>query len=139
MPVPVVVVPGADHFFHRRLHVLRAIVRDANLGFTRVQFDLGEARAREACAGEVTLREDGSSEARALEAGPGQAAQDELGAVELASAEVGLGEARHRELRAAEVRVVEHGLVERALDDLGLGQSFAQIRQFEKLDRKSVV
>jgi len=25
--LPVVVVPGADHFFHRRLHVLRAIVR----------------------------------------------------------------------------------------------------------------
>jgi alpha/beta superfamily hydrolase len=26
--LPVVVVPGADHFFHRRLHVLRAIVRN---------------------------------------------------------------------------------------------------------------
>ena len=25
--LPVVVVPGADHFFHRRLHVLRAIIR----------------------------------------------------------------------------------------------------------------
>ena len=25
--LPVVVVPGADHFFHRRLHILRAIVR----------------------------------------------------------------------------------------------------------------
>jgi alpha/beta superfamily hydrolase len=25
--LPVVVVPGADHFFHRRLHVLRAIVQ----------------------------------------------------------------------------------------------------------------
>jgi len=24
--LPVVVVPGADHFFHRKLHVLRAIV-----------------------------------------------------------------------------------------------------------------
>jgi uncharacterized protein len=27
--LPVVVVPGADHFFHRRLHVLRAIVQNA--------------------------------------------------------------------------------------------------------------
>ena len=26
--LPVVVVPGADHFFHRRLHVLRAIVQN---------------------------------------------------------------------------------------------------------------
>jgi len=26
--LPVTVVPGADHFFHRRLHVLRAIVRN---------------------------------------------------------------------------------------------------------------
>ena len=26
--LPVVVVPGAEHFFHRRLHVLRAIVRN---------------------------------------------------------------------------------------------------------------
>jgi hypothetical protein len=26
--LPVVVVPGADHFFHRRLHILRAIVRN---------------------------------------------------------------------------------------------------------------
>jgi alpha/beta superfamily hydrolase len=25
--LPVIVVPGADHFFHRKLHVLRAIVR----------------------------------------------------------------------------------------------------------------
>jgi hypothetical protein len=25
--LPVVVVPGADHFFHRKLHVLRSIVR----------------------------------------------------------------------------------------------------------------
>jgi alpha/beta superfamily hydrolase len=25
--VPVIVLPGADHFFHRKLHVLRAIVR----------------------------------------------------------------------------------------------------------------
>jgi alpha/beta superfamily hydrolase len=25
--LPVVVLPGADHFFHRRLHLLRAIVR----------------------------------------------------------------------------------------------------------------
>ena len=24
--VPVVVVPGADHFFHRKLHVLRDVV-----------------------------------------------------------------------------------------------------------------
>jgi alpha/beta superfamily hydrolase len=27
--LPVIVVPGADHFFHRRLHILRAIVRNA--------------------------------------------------------------------------------------------------------------
>jgi hypothetical protein len=27
--LPVVVVPGADHFFHRRLAVLRAIVRNS--------------------------------------------------------------------------------------------------------------
>ena len=27
--LPVVVVPGADHFFHRRLHILRAIVHNA--------------------------------------------------------------------------------------------------------------
>ena len=27
--LPVVVVPGADHFFHRRLHLLRAIVQNA--------------------------------------------------------------------------------------------------------------
>jgi hypothetical protein len=26
--LPVVVVPGADHFFHRRLGVLRAIIRN---------------------------------------------------------------------------------------------------------------
>jgi len=26
--LPVIVVPGADHFFHRRLHLLRAIVRN---------------------------------------------------------------------------------------------------------------
>jgi len=26
--LPVVVVPGADHFFHRRLHLLRAIIRN---------------------------------------------------------------------------------------------------------------
>jgi len=26
--LPVTVVPGADHFFHRRLHILRAIVRN---------------------------------------------------------------------------------------------------------------
>jgi hypothetical protein len=25
--LPVVLVPGADHFFHRKLHVLRAIVQ----------------------------------------------------------------------------------------------------------------
>jgi alpha/beta superfamily hydrolase len=27
--LPVVVVPGADHFFHRRLHILRAIVQNS--------------------------------------------------------------------------------------------------------------
>ena len=27
--LPVTVVPGADHFFHRRLHILRAIVQNA--------------------------------------------------------------------------------------------------------------
>jgi alpha/beta superfamily hydrolase len=27
--LPVIVVPGADHFFHRRLHILRAIVQNA--------------------------------------------------------------------------------------------------------------
>ena len=27
--LPVVVVPGADHFFHRRLHVLRAIIKNS--------------------------------------------------------------------------------------------------------------
>jgi uncharacterized protein len=27
--LPIVLVPGADHFFHRKLHVLRAIVRSA--------------------------------------------------------------------------------------------------------------
>ena len=27
--LPVVVVPGADHFFHRRLNILRAIIRNA--------------------------------------------------------------------------------------------------------------
>jgi hypothetical protein len=27
--LPVVVVPGADHFFHRRLHVLRAIIQNS--------------------------------------------------------------------------------------------------------------
>jgi alpha/beta superfamily hydrolase len=27
--LPVVVVPGADHFFHRRLHLLRAIVQNS--------------------------------------------------------------------------------------------------------------
>jgi alpha/beta superfamily hydrolase len=26
--LPITVVPGADHFFHRRLHILRAIVQD---------------------------------------------------------------------------------------------------------------
>jgi len=29
LEIPVVVVPGADHFFHRKLHVLQAIVRRA--------------------------------------------------------------------------------------------------------------
>jgi hypothetical protein len=28
LDLPVVVVPGADHFFHRRLHVIRSIVHD---------------------------------------------------------------------------------------------------------------
>jgi alpha/beta superfamily hydrolase len=27
--LPVIVVPGADHFFHRRLHILRAIVQNS--------------------------------------------------------------------------------------------------------------
>jgi uncharacterized protein len=27
--LPVVVVPGADHFFHRRLHILRAIIQNS--------------------------------------------------------------------------------------------------------------
>ena len=27
--LPVVVIPGADHFFHRRLHIIRRIVQDA--------------------------------------------------------------------------------------------------------------
>jgi alpha/beta superfamily hydrolase len=27
--LPVVVIPGADHFFHRRLHILRSIIRQA--------------------------------------------------------------------------------------------------------------
>ncbi len=27
LELPVIVVPGADHFFHRRLHIIRAIVR----------------------------------------------------------------------------------------------------------------
>ncbi|HNI52466.1 MAG TPA: alpha/beta hydrolase, partial [Accumulibacter sp.] len=26
LELPVVVVPGADHFFHRRLHVIREII-----------------------------------------------------------------------------------------------------------------
>jgi hypothetical protein len=26
MELPVIVVPGADHFFHRRLHILRDII-----------------------------------------------------------------------------------------------------------------
>jgi alpha/beta superfamily hydrolase len=25
--LPVVVVPGADHFFHRKLHILRALIK----------------------------------------------------------------------------------------------------------------
>ena len=25
--LPVVLIPGADHFFHRKLHILRALVR----------------------------------------------------------------------------------------------------------------
>ena len=29
LELPVVVVPGADHFFHRRLHVIREIVTRA--------------------------------------------------------------------------------------------------------------
>jgi len=27
--LPIVVIPGADHFFHRRLHLIRNIVRGA--------------------------------------------------------------------------------------------------------------
>jgi alpha/beta superfamily hydrolase len=27
--LPVVVIPGADHFFHRRLHIIRRIIQDA--------------------------------------------------------------------------------------------------------------
>ena len=27
--LPVVVVPGADHFFHRRLHIIRRVVQEA--------------------------------------------------------------------------------------------------------------
>jgi uncharacterized protein len=27
--LPVVVIPGADHFFHRRLHIIRSIIKDA--------------------------------------------------------------------------------------------------------------
>lgn len=27
LELPVIVIPGADHFFHRRLHIIRAIVR----------------------------------------------------------------------------------------------------------------
>jgi hypothetical protein len=27
--LPVVVIPGADHFFHRRLHIIRNIIRRA--------------------------------------------------------------------------------------------------------------
>jgi len=29
LALPVVVIPGADHFFHRRLHIIRKIIRDA--------------------------------------------------------------------------------------------------------------
>jgi alpha/beta superfamily hydrolase len=29
LELPVIVVPGADHFFHRRLHVIREIVSRA--------------------------------------------------------------------------------------------------------------
>jgi alpha/beta superfamily hydrolase len=29
LELPVIVVPGADHFFHRRLHIIRRIIRDA--------------------------------------------------------------------------------------------------------------
>ena len=32
MDLPVVVVPGADHFFHRRLHLLRDIIQRAWAG-----------------------------------------------------------------------------------------------------------
>jgi len=32
LELPVVVVPGADHFFHRRLHLIRSIVRRAWAG-----------------------------------------------------------------------------------------------------------
>ena len=27
--LPIVVIPGADHFFHRRLHLIRSIVKGA--------------------------------------------------------------------------------------------------------------
>jgi uncharacterized protein len=29
LELPVTVIPGADHFFHRRLHIIRKIIRDA--------------------------------------------------------------------------------------------------------------
>ncbi len=29
LELPVIVIPGADHFFHRRLHVIRRIIRDS--------------------------------------------------------------------------------------------------------------
>lgn len=29
LEVPVIVIPGADHFFHRRLHIIRRIIHDA--------------------------------------------------------------------------------------------------------------
>jgi alpha/beta superfamily hydrolase len=29
LELPVIVIPGADHFFHRRLHIIRRIIRDA--------------------------------------------------------------------------------------------------------------
>ena len=29
LELPVTVIPGADHFFHRRLHIIRRIIHDA--------------------------------------------------------------------------------------------------------------
>ena len=29
LELPVIVIPGADHFFHRKLHIIRDIIRRA--------------------------------------------------------------------------------------------------------------